>query len=265
MDARARRSAAARADASRASPSGSAPRWPAAKRGNDGVTLALEPAQGGAREELAADVVLVAIGRRPYHRRARPRRRSGVARDKQRPHHGRRRLRHQRRRHLCDRRRDRAGRCWRTRRRTKASRVAEHLAGQQPAGRLRRHSRGRLHLARSRLGRQDRGGAEGGRHRLPRRQVPVHRQRRAPAPTPTPRASSRSSPTPRPTACSGVHIIGPDAGTMIAEAALAMEFGASRRGHRPHLPRPSRRSTRPSRKPRSPSPAGRSTSDAIRP
>ncbi len=25
----------------------------------------------------------------------------------------------------------------------------------------------------------------------------------------------------------GVHIIGPDAGTMIAEAALAMEFGAS--------------------------------------
>jgi dihydrolipoamide dehydrogenase len=37
-----------------------------AKTGNKGVTLALEPAQGGAREELTADVVLVAVGRRPY-------------------------------------------------------------------------------------------------------------------------------------------------------------------------------------------------------
>jgi dihydrolipoamide dehydrogenase len=31
-----------------------------------GVTLTLEPAQGGAKEELKADVVLLAIGRRPY-------------------------------------------------------------------------------------------------------------------------------------------------------------------------------------------------------
>ncbi|HEY4911900.1 MAG TPA: dihydrolipoyl dehydrogenase, partial [Methylomirabilota bacterium] len=37
-----------------------------AKTGNKGVALALEPAQGGAREELVADVVLVAVGRRPY-------------------------------------------------------------------------------------------------------------------------------------------------------------------------------------------------------
>jgi dihydrolipoamide dehydrogenase len=37
-----------------------------AKSGNKGVALALEPAQGGAREELMADVVLVAVGRRPY-------------------------------------------------------------------------------------------------------------------------------------------------------------------------------------------------------
>jgi dihydrolipoamide dehydrogenase len=37
-----------------------------AKSGNDGVALALEPAQGGTREELIADVVLVAVGRRPY-------------------------------------------------------------------------------------------------------------------------------------------------------------------------------------------------------
>ena len=38
----------------------------AARRDGQGVTLGLEPAQGGPREELKADVVLVAIGRRPY-------------------------------------------------------------------------------------------------------------------------------------------------------------------------------------------------------
>ena len=37
-----------------------------AKRGNGGVTLALEPAKGGARETIEADAVLVSIGRRPY-------------------------------------------------------------------------------------------------------------------------------------------------------------------------------------------------------
>ncbi len=38
----------------------------AAKRDGQGVALSLEPAHGGPREELKADVVLVAIGRRPY-------------------------------------------------------------------------------------------------------------------------------------------------------------------------------------------------------
>ncbi|MCA3649437.1 MAG: dihydrolipoyl dehydrogenase [Methylobacterium sp.] len=37
----------------------------AAKTGKDGVTLSVEPAAGGAAEEVKADVVLVAIGRRP--------------------------------------------------------------------------------------------------------------------------------------------------------------------------------------------------------
>jgi dihydrolipoamide dehydrogenase len=37
-----------------------------AKRSNGGVALALEPSTGGARESLPADVVLVSIGRRPY-------------------------------------------------------------------------------------------------------------------------------------------------------------------------------------------------------
>lgn len=36
------------------------------RAGNDGVALELEPAQGGERETLTADVVLVAIGRRPF-------------------------------------------------------------------------------------------------------------------------------------------------------------------------------------------------------
>lgn len=38
----------------------------AAKTGKSGVTLTLEPAKGGAAEELKADRVLLAIGRRPY-------------------------------------------------------------------------------------------------------------------------------------------------------------------------------------------------------
>ena len=37
-----------------------------AKNGKGGVTLTLEPAKGGEAEELKADVVLVAIGRRPF-------------------------------------------------------------------------------------------------------------------------------------------------------------------------------------------------------
>jgi dihydrolipoamide dehydrogenase len=37
-----------------------------ARKGNAGVTLTLEPATGGAAEEITADVVLVAIGRRAY-------------------------------------------------------------------------------------------------------------------------------------------------------------------------------------------------------
>ncbi|SDB30167.1 dihydrolipoyl dehydrogenase [Belnapia rosea] len=38
----------------------------AAKQDADGVTLTVEPAAGGAAEEIKADVVLLAIGRRPY-------------------------------------------------------------------------------------------------------------------------------------------------------------------------------------------------------
>ena len=37
-----------------------------ARKGNDGVTLSIEPAKGGNAEELQADIVLLSIGRRPY-------------------------------------------------------------------------------------------------------------------------------------------------------------------------------------------------------
>jgi dihydrolipoamide dehydrogenase len=37
-----------------------------ARKGNDGVTLTLEPAKGGNAEELKADIVLLSIGRRAY-------------------------------------------------------------------------------------------------------------------------------------------------------------------------------------------------------
>ncbi len=38
----------------------------AARTGNDGVTLSIEPAKGGTTEELKADIVLLSIGRRAY-------------------------------------------------------------------------------------------------------------------------------------------------------------------------------------------------------
>ncbi|HVC61522.1 MAG TPA: dihydrolipoyl dehydrogenase [Acetobacteraceae bacterium] len=38
----------------------------AARAGNDGVTLTLEPAKGGAGEQIKADIVLLSIGRRPF-------------------------------------------------------------------------------------------------------------------------------------------------------------------------------------------------------
>jgi dihydrolipoamide dehydrogenase len=37
-----------------------------ARKGNDGVTLTIEPAKGGTAEELNADIVLLSIGRRPF-------------------------------------------------------------------------------------------------------------------------------------------------------------------------------------------------------
>ena len=44
-----------------------------AAKAKDKVTLTVEPAAGGAAETIEADVVLVAVGRVPYHRGSRTR------------------------------------------------------------------------------------------------------------------------------------------------------------------------------------------------
>ena len=72
----------------------------------------------------------------------------------------------------------------------------------EAADQLRRDPGGRLYVARGRLGRQDRGGAEGGRDRPTGSANSRSPPTRAPAPTATPKASSRSSPTAPPTGCS---------------------------------------------------------------
>ena len=105
--------------------------------------------------------------------------------------------------------------------------VAEIIAGQAGHVNYDVDPERRLHLAGDRLGRQDRGGAEGGGHRLQGRQVSVHRQRPRARQPARPTASSRSWPTPRPIACSASTSSAPTPASMIAEAAVAMEFGAS--------------------------------------
>ena len=78
----------------------------AARKGNEGVVLTVEPAEGGPAEEIAADVVLVAIGRRADGGGAGPRRRRRGA-GRARAGEGGRALRHQRAGHLRHRRRHR--------------------------------------------------------------------------------------------------------------------------------------------------------------
>ena len=158
----------------------------AAKKAGGKVTLSLEPAKGGAAEELTGDVVLVSIGRRPYV--------DGLALE------------------FAGVKLDDKGRVA----------VDAHFqtnvpgiyaigdvihgpdAGAQGGGGGRRAGRDaggpgrprelrdlpqhRLHLAGAGQRRQDRGGAEGRRHRIQGRQVPVPRQLAAPRPTPTPTA-----------------------------------------------------------------------------
>ena len=105
--------------------------------------------------------------------------------------------------------------------------VAEIIAGQAGHVNLRRHPERRLHQPRSRLGRQDRGGAEDGRHGLQGRASSRSRQ------TAARRASLHTEGFVKILADKtsdrvlGVHIVGFGAGEMIHEAAVLMEFGGS--------------------------------------
>ncbi len=202
------------------------------------LKVKVEPAAGGgAAETIEADVVLVAIGRVPYTEGlgleavgVKKDNRGRVVVDRAFPHQRRRHLRHRRRHRRAD-----AGAQGRRRRR----RGGRNHRRPGRARELRRDPERRLHQPGNRLGRQDRGGAEGGRRRLSGRQISVHAPTPAPGPISRPTASSKSSPTPRPIACSACTSSAPTPSTMIAEAAMAMEFGASVGRHRPHLPRPS--------------------------
>ena len=140
-----------------------------------GVKATIEPAAGGDAQTLEADVVLVAIGRRPYT--AGPRARGARRRDGARP--GRRSTTisppmcpaSTRSATSC------AGRCSPTRREDEGVALAEILAGQ--AGHVNYDVIPGVVYTSPEIAvrRQDRGGAEGRGRRLQGRQVPVHRQR----------------------------------------------------------------------------------------
>ncbi len=66
MDGETRQASCSGCSAARASISSSRPRWSERRGTEAGVTLTLEPAAGGPQETLDADVVMVCIGRRPY-------------------------------------------------------------------------------------------------------------------------------------------------------------------------------------------------------
>ena len=119
-------------------------------------------------------------GSRPWRGRCRARRAP--------PRQGRRALPDQRAGHLCDRRRDRRPDA-RPQGRGRGRRARRNPRRPGGACELRRHSCRRLHQSRDRLRGRDRGGAEGGRHRLQDRQVPVSRPMAARGRCCRPRAS----------------------------------------------------------------------------
>ena len=105
--------------------------------------------------------------------------------------------------------------------------LAERLAGQAGHVNYERHSRRGLHLAGGRRGRPDRGRAESRWCGLQRWQIPLHRERRARAPWRETDGFVKILADKTTDRLLGAHIIGPDAGTLIAELTTAMEFGAS--------------------------------------
>ena len=105
--------------------------------------------------------------------------------------------------------------------------VAETIAGQGEPRQSRHHPLGDLHLAGDRLGRQDRAAAQGGQAC----RIAPGSFRSSPAAARArwarPPASSKMLADAETDRILGVHIIGPYASELIAEAVVAMEFGAS--------------------------------------
>ena len=124
---------------------------------------------------------------RALHRGPRPRRGRRRARQA-RPRRHRRAFRDQRARHLRDRRRDRRADARPQGRGRGHRRRRDHRRQGRPRE-LRRDPQRGLHVPGGRLGRQDRGGAEGRRHRLQGRQVSRSPPTAAPRPTARPTAS----------------------------------------------------------------------------
>ena len=203
--------------------------------GDNGVSLTVEPAKGGAAETIEADVVLVSIGRRPNT--------DGLALDKaglKLNQRGQIEIDHDFRTKVAG--------VWAIgdvipgpmlahKAEDEGIAVAENIAGQTG---IVNHdvipSRG-LHHARNRRRRPDRGAGEGA-GRGQGRQVPDARQQpRQDQPRARRLREGHRRRQDRPRA-RRVGASPRSAGTMIAQAAQAMEFGATQRGHRLHLPRP---------------------------
>ena len=196
-----------------------------AERTNEGVRLTMEPVAGGESATLDVDVVLVAVGRRPNteglglderrHRAGRPG-----------PHPRGRALRDQRARRLRHRRRDRRADAGAQGRGGRHRGRRDHR-GRQRAREPRDHPRRRLHRTRGRL----------------RSARPKRRWRRPTSTTTVGRFPFAANGRARAMSATdgfvkvladaetdrvlGVHIVGHDAGTLIAEAVTIMEFGGS--------------------------------------
>ncbi len=145
--------------------------------------------------------------------------------------------------------------------------IAAHVdrrRGRRPPDGLRQAAARDVLPARDRLDRPDRGAGQGRRHRLQGRQGPVpgHRQgdhRRRVRGLRQGHRGQRNDDT------LGVHIIGPHATDLIAEASLGFDARGGRRGRSARRPTRTRHCPRSSARRRWPSTAGPSTSEADAP
>ena len=188
----------------------------------EGLVVSFEGGSAPATDTF--DRILVAVGRRPNGKADRGRECRGDRR-RARLHPGRQAAAHQRAAHLRHRRRGRP-----------ADAGAQGGARGQGRGRgglghedlLRRRGDpvGRLHRPRGRLGRPDRERGQGQGHQVRQGRVPLGGLAAARWRWAATRARPSCCSTRPPTALLGCGIVGPNAGELVAEAALAIEMGA---------------------------------------